>query len=53
MGLIHRLRDAVYRHSMQRLTQTFMTLSLSDVSTRVSLNSAQVAELYIRNMVSA
>jgi COP9 signalosome complex subunit 3 len=51
MGLIHRLRDAVYRHSMQRLTQTFMTLSLSDVSSRVSLSSAHQAELYIRNMI--
>ena len=51
MGLINRLRDAVYRHSMQRLTQTFMTLSLADVSSRVSLNSAHEAEVYIRNMV--
>lgn len=51
MGLIQRLRDAVYRHSMHRLTQTFMTLSLTDVSSRVSLNSAHEAELYIRNMV--
>ena len=35
------------------LPQTFMTLSLSDVSSRVSLSSAQEAELYIRNMVSS
>ena len=48
---MHRLRDAVYRHSMQRLTQTFMTLSLADVSFRVNLRSAHEAELYIRNMV--
>lgn len=51
LGLVHRLREAVYRHSMQRLTQTFMTLSLADVSSRVNLSSAQEAELYIRNMV--
>ena len=36
---------------MQRLTQTFMTLSLADVSFRVNLRSAHEAELYIRNMV--
>ena len=29
----------------------FMTLSLSDVSSRVSLSSAREEELYIRNMV--
>jgi COP9 signalosome complex subunit 3 len=51
LGLVHRLRETVYRHSMQRLTQTFMTLSLADVSSRVNLSSAQEAELYIRTMV--
>ena len=51
LGLVHRLREAVYRHSMQRLTQTFMTLSLTDVSSRVNLRSSAEAELYIRNMV--
>ena len=51
LGLVHRLRETVYRHAMQRLTQTFMTLSLADVSSRINLSSAQEAELYIRNMV--
>ena len=32
--------------------QTFMTLPLVDVSTRVGLSGAQQAESYIRNMVS-
>jgi COP9 signalosome complex subunit 3 len=51
LGLVHRLRETVYRHAMQRLTQTFMTLSLADVSSRINLSSAQEAELYIRNMI--
>ena len=32
--------------------QTFMTLGLSDVSTRVGLTGTQEAEKYIRDMVS-
>ena len=33
--------------------QTFLTLSLSDISRRVHLNSAKEAELHVLSMVSA
>lgn len=43
---------SLYKRNIQRLTKTFLTLSLSDVASRVQLSSAVEAERYILNMVS-
>lgn len=41
----------MYKKNIQRLTKTFLTLSLSDVASRVQLSGPAQAETYILNMV--
>lgn len=41
----------MYKKNIQRLTKTFLTLSLSDVASRVQLAGPAQAESYILNMV--
>lgn len=50
-GLVQRLKSRVYQHSIQRLTHTFMTVGLADVSSRLGLSGAREAEEHIRNMI--
>lgn len=47
-----KVSTSLYKKNIQRLTKTFLTLSLSDVASRVQLPSAAVAEKYILNMVN-
>lgn len=42
----------MYKKNIQRLTKTFLTLSLSDVAARVQLAGPSQAESYILNMVN-
>lgn len=42
----------MYKKNIQCLTKTFLTLSLSDVASRVQLSGPAQAESYILNMVS-
>lgn len=51
MGLAKQVATSLYKRNIQRLTKTFLTLSLSDVASRVQLPSAAEAERYILNMV--
>ncbi|XP_072941458.1 COP9 signalosome complex subunit 3 [Epargyreus clarus] len=51
MGLVYQLLNAGYKKSIQRLTKTFITLSLSDVASRVQLSGPADAESYILNMI--
>ena len=51
LGLVQRLETSVRCNSVQRLTHTFMTLGLADVSARVGLRSVAEAEKYIRDMI--
>lgn len=51
MGLAKQVATSLYKRNIQRLTKTFLTLSLSDVASRVQLPSAVEAERYILNMV--
>lgn len=41
----------LYKKNIQRLTKTFLTLSLSDVASRVGLSSPAEAEGHILQMV--
>lgn len=50
-GLIQRISARVRRHSVQRLTHTFLTVGLADVSTKLELGSEQEAEKFIRDMI--
>lgn len=42
----------MYKKNIQRLTKTFLTLSLSDVASRVGLPGPADAERYILHMVN-
>ncbi|KAH8302766.1 hypothetical protein KR044_010644 [Drosophila immigrans] len=53
MGLARQVATSLYKRNIQRLTKTFLTLSLSDVASRVQLPSAAEAERYILNMIKS
>jgi COP9 signalosome complex subunit 3 len=47
MGLVKQVVSGLARRNIQRLTQTYMTLSLTDIAQLVGLASAQEAELQV------
>jgi COP9 signalosome complex subunit 3 len=49
-GLIKQCIQSLYRRNVQRLTQTYITLSLQDIATTVKLKSPQEAEEFIVRM---
>ncbi|XP_075224412.1 COP9 signalosome subunit 3 isoform X2 [Lycorma delicatula] len=51
MGLTKQVVASLYKKNIQRLTKTFLTLSLSDVASRVQLSGPGEAEKYILNMI--
>ncbi|CAK9819041.1 COP9 signalosome complex subunit 3 [Anthophora quadrimaculata] len=51
MGLVKQVLSYLYKKNIQRLTKTFLTLSLSDVASRVQLSGPANAEKYILNMI--
>ncbi|XP_004927872.1 COP9 signalosome complex subunit 3 isoform X1 [Bombyx mandarina] len=51
MGLVNQVLNSMYKKNIQRLTKTFLTLSLSDVASRVELSGPLQAETYILNMI--
>ena len=53
LGLVHQCADALYKRNIQRLTQTYLTLSLQDIATSVELAGPREAEWYILQMVEA
>jgi COP9 signalosome complex subunit 3 len=52
VGLVNQVLQSLHKKNIQRLTKTFLTLSLTDVATRVSLANADEAESRIITMVS-
>ncbi|XP_063235012.1 COP9 signalosome complex subunit 3 isoform X1 [Bacillus rossius redtenbacheri] len=50
-GLCKQVVASLYKKNIQRLTKTFLTLSLSDVASRVQLSGPAEAEKYILNMI--
>ena len=50
-GLVKQLQQSFYKKNIQKLTKTFITLSLADMATKVKLPSAKEAELYMLNMI--
>ena len=52
MGLVKQCVASLYKKNIQRLTKTFLTLSLEDMANRIQLSSREEAEEYILNMVS-
>jgi COP9 signalosome complex subunit 3 len=51
LGLVKQVLATLYKKKIQRLTKTFLTLSLSDVASRACLSGPAEAEKYILNMV--
>lgn len=52
-GLVKQVIQSLYKKNIQRLTKTFLTLSLADVASRVQLSGPEEAEQYIFNMVNS
>lgn len=50
-GLVKLVVDSQTKRNVQRLTQTYLTLSLPDIASAVGLPSAQAAELAILRCV--
>ncbi|KAL3267489.1 hypothetical protein HHI36_011612 [Cryptolaemus montrouzieri] len=51
LGLVKQVSSVLYKKNIQRLTKTFLTLSLSDVASRVGLQGPSDAEKYILHMI--
>lgn len=51
MGLVKQCVSSIYKKNIQRLTKTFLTLSLADMAERVKLSGPQEAEKYVLNMI--
>ncbi|KMQ94856.1 cop9 signalosome complex subunit 3 [Lasius niger] len=51
LGLVKQVLAFLYKKNIQRLTKTFLTLSLSDVASRVQLSGPAEAEKYILSMI--
>ncbi|GJP44629.1 hypothetical protein CLOM_g3999 [Closterium sp. NIES-68] len=52
LGLAHQVVASVPRRSIQRLTHTYLTLSLSDLASSVHLSSPAEAEKYLLSMIA-
>ncbi|KAJ7540488.1 hypothetical protein O6H91_10G017600 [Diphasiastrum complanatum] len=51
LGLAKQVVSSLYKRNIQRLTQTFLTLSLQDIAETVQLESPKDAELHILQMI--
>lgn len=51
LGLLKQLQHSFYKNNIQKLTKTYITLSLSDMAQKVKLPSAKEAETYMLNMI--
>ncbi|XP_059149301.1 COP9 signalosome complex subunit 3-like isoform X2 [Physella acuta] len=51
MGLVKQCMTSLIKKNIQRLTKTFLTLSLADMANRVQLSSPREAEKYVLHMI--
>ncbi|CAI9763144.1 unnamed protein product [Fraxinus pennsylvanica] len=51
LGLVKQVVSSMYKRNIQRLTQTYLTLSLQDIAHTVQLNSAKEAEMHVLQMI--
>ncbi|KAL1517426.1 hypothetical protein ABEB36_001191 [Hypothenemus hampei] len=51
LGLVKQVSSVLYKKNIQRLTKTFLTLSLTDVASRVGLPGPEDAEKHILDMI--
>ncbi|GLJ36631.1 hypothetical protein SUGI_0737010 [Cryptomeria japonica] len=51
LGLVKQVLSSLYKRNIQRLTQTYLTLSLQDIANTVQLETAKQAELHVLQMI--
>ncbi|GAV64306.1 PCI domain-containing protein [Cephalotus follicularis] len=51
LGLVKQVTSSMYKRNIQRLTQTYLTLSLQDIANTVRLNSPKDAEMHVLQMI--
>ncbi|KAL9236545.1 hypothetical protein vseg_011199 [Gypsophila vaccaria] len=51
LGLVKQVVSSIYKRNIQRLTQTYLTLSLEDIANTVQLNSPKEAEMHVLQMI--
>ncbi|KAF5746942.1 putative 26S proteasome regulatory subunit S3 [Tripterygium wilfordii] len=51
LGLVKQVVSSMYKRNIQRLTQTYLTLSLQDIANTVQLNSSKEAEIHVLQMI--
>ncbi|KAG6756200.1 hypothetical protein POTOM_039625 [Populus tomentosa] len=51
LGLVKQVISSMYKRNIQRLTQTYWTLSLQDIAKNVQLSSPKEAEIHVLQMV--
>lgn len=52
LGLVKQVLSSLYKRKIQRLTQTYLTLSLQDIANVAQLNNPKEAEMHVLQMVS-
>nr|TKR65694.1 hypothetical protein D5086_0000318720 [Populus alba] len=51
LGLVKQVISSMYKRNIQRLTQTYLTLSLQDIAKIVQLSSPKEAEMHVLQMM--
>ncbi|PIM99331.1 COP9 signalosome, subunit CSN3 [Handroanthus impetiginosus] len=51
LGLVKQVVSSMYKRNIQRLTRTYLTLSLQDIANRAKLNTAKEAEMHVLQMI--
>ncbi|RZC70037.1 hypothetical protein C5167_033156 [Papaver somniferum] len=51
LGLVNQVVTSLYKRNIQRLTQTYLTLSLQDIANTVQLNTPKEAEMRVLQMI--
>lgn len=53
LGLVQQVVASIYKRNIQRLTQTFLTLSLEDIANAAQLRNPKEAEMHVLQMIEA
>ncbi|XP_062195786.1 COP9 signalosome complex subunit 3-like isoform X2 [Phragmites australis] len=51
LGLVKQVLSSMYKRNIQRLTQTYLTLSLEDIARSAQLNTPKEAEMHVLRMI--
>lgn len=51
LGLVKQVLSSLYKRNIQRITQTYLTLSLQDIANTVQLETVKQAEMHVLQMI--